>query len=604
MLRACMEGNQLFMEQTVRTQVKFAAIAATATDTAPLSKRLLRHMCLLQFPQLSNNSLSRIWQSCLQGGLNECNVNIESDIQHILKSVVDATIAVYHCQRNNIVPDFSTPHYFLGMHDLARVMFAMYTLIPEVTSVDQIPLIWAHEICRELKDRLVQQSERQECLRYIMEAGDTLCSQFGGDISTVNDTIVTVMKSILPQRRRSSLGLRASVTSLMRRASTLSMTRRATISSEISELLPTGKGYALRTLTNNDEMCDVVDTRLAFIRTSHPQPHKLDFIIHPYFARQVLKIGRILQQQRSVIVLGYAGTGRKCSIRAAAATHAFNIMEVKADDDIETVVLSQLSRAARIAGVSASDLVLLLPSHVLCYARVAAAVSSLLRDGTAPGLFTTEDLAEICPAARTSEPMGATPQAFTHYLWNHFYQVVRQHLRIAIVVDMNNGDWTRYIYEYPSLVKKTTVIVHDAWDRDVLREIAWDYLSRECDLGSDTVLVAALCADIHQTAVIVAGEHKDTNCVTSTVHANFLEYLRLFASLLSKVRQKDGVQFNALKQTVETISKLDAEIARLQDIVSSIEPSLQTQQKNTKVELSKVQEHQHEIEDIRAMVLI
>lgn len=83
----------------------------------PLSSRFKRHFNMISFPEMSPESLERIYTTILDNWLT----SFDESIQSLTVPVVQAAIAMYDRIRRVLRPSPSRSHYTYNLRDLSKV---------------------------------------------------------------------------------------------------------------------------------------------------------------------------------------------------------------------------------------------------------------------------------------------------------------------------------------------------------------------------------------------------------------------------------------------------------------------------------------------------
>ena len=95
--------------------------------------------------------------SCFQANLTEYT----EDIQAMVDSVVESTIAIYNECLGSLLPTPDKSHYTFNLRDLSSVFQGMLSAdARKCETVEKFSALWIHENRRVFKDRLVNDNDR------------------------------------------------------------------------------------------------------------------------------------------------------------------------------------------------------------------------------------------------------------------------------------------------------------------------------------------------------------------------------------------------------------------------------------------------------------
>eukprot|EP00698_Gefionella_okellyi_P010759 TRINITY_DN2814_c0_g1_i3.p1 TRINITY_DN2814_c0_g1~~TRINITY_DN2814_c0_g1_i3.p1 ORF type:complete len:2293 (+),score=665.59 TRINITY_DN2814_c0_g1_i3:305-6880(+) len=615
-LRAYLEfGGVLQGKPAQRTEMSFRGIGAAATDARRISRRLLRHCSVMWLPTPSDQTLGQIFYDCLQGYMKELQAEVLDDLSHVVKKLSGATLAVYRQLQVLTPPLPDSPHYLLSMHEIARVFRSVCNSLSEARepSEELIMMIWAHEAERELGDRLFS-AARSQCSGVIAEVMKQTWPEL--EQMDIQNIAYTTLRPVMQTSRRASLAYRRMSTirsSITRSPSVveLSSEEMAVLSASIAaanQMDAETSGFHM--YESQADLVETLNRRIIFMRLQQSPPILTPpLIMSPALAQHITRICRVLHNRGHALLFGPGGCGRRAALNAAAMLYAHTVVEMRPEISSADAVINNIRIASRTAGIKETNVLLILPGRYLHDDAVASTVARVIKTGNAPGLFTADDLEEISGSYKTNmEPMGRSVHAYRNFLWERFYQRVRRNLRIAVVVDteetINGHTWTLWAQRFPSIVRSCTVDTFDAWEVATLRATALRHLQQENEAGDDAVLVAALCADVHTSAdvLLLAIEKKEHINQRLILSCHYVEFIRLYTTLLKKKRQEMMGRITALQASISALGRMQDEITLLKTLTQEMAPRLREKQAETKQLLVDVQSKQVDVEACKQTV--
>ena len=122
-----------------------------------LTPRMVRHCHMLTTPDLSTESMERIFQ-CILGGFLQ---PFGEEYSPLVNPMVSATTGIYRRISSELLPTPSKSHYTFNLRDLAKVMQGVLQVKPKnIASPEKLVYLWAHESQRVFCDRLVDYTDK------------------------------------------------------------------------------------------------------------------------------------------------------------------------------------------------------------------------------------------------------------------------------------------------------------------------------------------------------------------------------------------------------------------------------------------------------------
>ena len=120
------------------------------------SMRLLRHFNLFNFPDMSKQTMTRIFQKILEWGF----ANYNSSWQKQIITMTELTIETYQRAVEVLLPLPRKAHYLFNMRQVSEVIQGLFSVPAEVIEnqkekLTSLKRLWLHEVMRTFSDRLI-----------------------------------------------------------------------------------------------------------------------------------------------------------------------------------------------------------------------------------------------------------------------------------------------------------------------------------------------------------------------------------------------------------------------------------------------------------------
>ena len=155
--------------KTVQDVVVIAACGPPEGGRSQVTPRLVRYFHLLQIPNLSEESMTRIFFSILGGFFG--TANFHPDVKELAKPMVEASVDLYNSIRDILRPRPAKAHYTFNLRDLSKVFQGFMQVVPKTcNSANAAVRLWVHENSRCYYDRLVNAEDRTYFAETLCEA--------------------------------------------------------------------------------------------------------------------------------------------------------------------------------------------------------------------------------------------------------------------------------------------------------------------------------------------------------------------------------------------------------------------------------------------------
>ena len=154
--------------KTVQDVVVITACGPPEGGRSQVTPRIVRFFHLLQIPNLSEESMTKIFQSILNGFFSVSNFH--HDVREMSKPMVEGSVDIYNTIRDVLRPRPAKAHYTFNLRDLSKVFQGIMQVVPKTcNNGDSAIRLWVHENTRCYYDRLVNTEDRMFFVDHIIE---------------------------------------------------------------------------------------------------------------------------------------------------------------------------------------------------------------------------------------------------------------------------------------------------------------------------------------------------------------------------------------------------------------------------------------------------
>ena len=530
----------------------------------PVTPRYLRHFNYLSFVEMSDKSVSTIFNAIVSSFLS---AKFNEDVQSTGTAIVGATVDLYNQIREALLPTPNKSHYTFNLRDMGRVVQGfMRGDAKLIQTAGAAQTLWLHECMRVFRDRLVNSSD---AAWFDTTTAKLFTEHFGAEQKDVVDTERVIYGDYM---------------------------------------VP---GAEIRTYAQVKDMTallKVVEDYLEDYNSMASKPMKLVMFLDAI--EHVSRVCRVIRLPLgNALLLGVGGSGRQSLTRLAAAMEEFELFQVEIvkgygqndwKDDLKTVL--------KMAGKDGKDTVFMLTDTQIVQESFLEDVNNILNAGEVPNLMGMEDMEEITEALSklmTAEGITPTPLGVLAY----FTKRVRQNLHCVICFSPIGDAFRRRLRMFPSLVNCCTIDWFHEWPEEALRSVARNFLA-ETQLHPDqeqhdallTGAVGSFVA-IHQSveraSTAFYEELRRYNYVTPT---SYLELLTTFMNLLGAKRSEIMEGKRRLEIGLEKLGGAEVIVKDLQQQIIEKQPVLEQTSKEVDELLVVIDHDKKEADETRVVV--
>ena len=534
--------------RTIQDIILIGCMGPPGGGRNPVSNRMLRHFNFLSFTDMSDESLTRIFDSILGATLRK---HFEPDIAQLSRAMSEATVEMYNVVRRDLLPTPAKSHYTFNLRDLARVFQGLLRADPRLVGEDKNELfgLWMHENLRVFQDRMVNAEDRS----WFQSLVDRVAKEkLGVGWSEVVDGGEDPDADPNAPPKRLIYG---------------------------DYLVPGSDQPVYQRVKDMTELRRVVEEALEdYNATTQAAPMRLVMFLDAI--EHVSRICRVIRLPLgNALLLGVGGSGRQSLTRLAAALEYFELHQIEVakgygknewHDDLRKVLL--------MAGKDGKDVVFLFTDTQIVQENFLEDINNILNSGEVPNLLKNEHVEEISAALRpimAARGMTATKTAINAF----FITRVRSHLHCVLAMSPVSDDFRRRIRMFPSLVNCCTIDWFSEWPLEALESVAKTFLAESAKTFESPETVKAVgdaCVFVHQSVERMSQKFFETlrrhNYVTPT---SYLELLQTFIRLVAEKRAEIETQRERLQIGLDKLATTAQQVGVMEKDLVEMQPELE-----------------------------
>jgi len=485
------------------------------------SMRFIRHFHQIVFPEISQESMHRIFKTILSTFLAEVN--------DVIDPLINCSLEIYNTICKQLLPTPSRVHYTFNLRDIAQVIRGLTSLhSSQANDKNNVLRIWYHESIRVYHDRLVNEENRDWFMRLLRRS---LHDAFGirhFQLSPIEPLIFA------------DFGV-----------------------DDTKKYQP---------VSDMDKFTLICQNHLDDYNSSNPHP--LDLCLFSEAIQHLSRICRIIREPgRNGLLLGVGGSGRQSLTKLASyicGVHIFQPEVSRAYSRFEWK--NDLKQLLLNCGLSKKETVFLISESQIIDESFFEDINCLLNSGDPPSLFDEDDMEKIISGTMPlAKSLGVVPTRATVY--SLFISQVKRHLHVIIALSPIGSSFRRRVRMFPSLVSCCTIDWFSSWPIEALKNVATRIIGPEyadfCAFSHH--LVSEYCSKFFE-------EMKRTNFVTPST---FLAFLNLVSSVGNRLKTKLDTTTNTIKKGLQKMVEASEEIVILEKNIRELQPVLKQKKSET-----------------------
>jgi dynein heavy chain len=324
-----------------------------------------------------------------------------------------------------------------------------------------------------------------------------------------------------------------------------------------------------------------------------------------------LRIARVLRAPRgNALLVGVGGSGRQSLTRLAAAIWEMEFMSIEITrtydqvafrDDLKKMLMRS-GGALGGGGASAESCqtVFYFSDTQIVRESFLEDINNVLNSGEVPNLFELDEMERIIASARPLA-VAAGKVETRDAIYQHFVQLVRENLHIVICMSPIGDAFRVRCRMFPSLINCCTIDWFNEWPQEALLSVA-QHQFHNVDLGTAEIKagVCNVCVAIHyDVSKSTARFYDELRRITYTTPTSYLELLTLFLSTLAEQRERIAQQISRYRGGVDKLVATNRVVDSMKAELTEMQPVLAHAQKDTAKLLEEVSRDQQAADAVK-----
>ena len=499
-----------------------------------VTARFYRHFNIINYVDISNNSLNMIFDSILSNFLTA----FDPTVMEMSKGIVSASVGIYNTILEELRPTPAKPHYVFNLRDIAKVFQGLLMVDKrKIVIPNQFARVWVHEFSRVFGDRLINEFDKTWLMETISKS---FTSQFGSqegitwpDLWTERDFVVYT-DFMVP----------GADPTVYEEATDI-----ATLQAQVEEYLGDYNGESKQPM------------HLVLFK---------DALMH------VVKISRILRQPSGhALLLGVGGSGRQSLTRLSSFISGYRCYQVEiAKGYGMNEWRENLKEVLLYAGAQNLPIVFLFNDTQIIKETMLEDINGILNSGDVPNLYAAEDLETISTACRPECQKKKIPPTKLN-IFAQFLNRVKANTHVVLCMSPLGNAFRTRLRMFPSVVNCCTIDWFMEWPDEALQSVAGRFLQTST-LGLDNSAAVVnyfqfMHQSIEQSSIDFLAQMRRPFYVTPT---SYLELLSTYDRVLQEKRKEVGTLRDRLKIGVEKLISTETQVNELQATLTEMEPVL------------------------------
>lgn len=517
----CYELQKMTLKNISNTQV-----VSCMNPTAGcffINPRLQRWFTTFAISLPGSTSLLTIYQTFLDGHLQFFSEDVKSQSNNIIK----AAMGLHALVSSNFRKTAANFHYEFNIRHISNVFQGLLVSQPhQFPSVEKLVLLWLHESERIYGDRLVSVE----------------------DLAKYNTLAQSQCKKIFPSFPIAKFYASENAEPLIF----------CHFSESIEEPI-------YDQITSFGKMSTILEGALTEYNETNAA---MDLVLFEDAMKHIARIVRIIRNEGGhALLVGVGGSGKQSLSRLAAFICGYNVMSIVISntysindfkDDLKTMYNK--------AGIKEEGVMFLLTDSQITNERLLIFINDLLASGNVPDLFAPDEVDTIINAMTSRvKAAGIVPERKN--CWDYFIGLIRKNLHMCLCFSPVGDTFRNRARKFPALVNCTVIDMFQPWPRDALFSVGKRFLST-IDLGTDkerNVIERFLPFSFEAVNKATIEFKKSEHRFVYTTPKSYLEFIKLYASLLEDKRSDATAAIERLENGLSKLRETSESVAKLEE---------------------------------------
>mmetsp|Transcript_10755 Transcript_10755/g.40251 ORF Transcript_10755/g.40251 Transcript_10755/m.40251 type:complete len:4525 (-) Transcript_10755:51-13625(-) len=500
------------------SKVQYLCSMNPTAGSFTVNDRLQRHFVTFAINFPGDTALTTIYQQILDGHLSP----FVREVNQLSDNVVKATLDLHKKVSKEFTKTASNFHYEFNLRHLSNVFSGLLQSQPsQFRKAAKFAQLWNHEVTRVYHD-LLSSTKDTETFNKVL--GGVTNQYFSTFVEAINESPINVFTHF-------------------------------------------ANGIGEKAYDSFTKIEDLKKTLEDALEDHNRQRATMDLVLFEDAMKHVCRINRIIETGNALLV-GVGGSGKQSLSRLAAFISDYDVYQITITRGYSVENLKEDLRAMyKKAGQKGEGLIFLFTDTQIVDERFLVYINDLLSSGNIPDLFAPEDVDEIVNSLRTEVKSAGIVDVSNANVWKYFIQKVRQYLHVVLCFSPVGEDLRVRARKFPALVNCTQIDWFFGWPEDALLSVA-DRFLREEDLGDHVDSVVQFMAFSQKTVEELSAEFKTKmKRYNYTTPKSFLEFIKLYKSLLRANLSENEQQINRLQGGIDKLESTTSQVSELEQVL-------------------------------------
>ena len=530
-------------------RIQFVGACNPPTDVGrhPLNNRFLRHCPLLYVDFPGKDSLRQIYGTFNRAILRKAGSAFTGQSEALTEAMVEFYM---QCQ-THYTPDVQ-PHYIYSPRELTRWKHAINESIENISDVDGLVRLWAHEALRLFQDRLVLDEEKVWCDQLV----DKVASQ--------------CFPSLSPQ----ALERPILFTNLL-----------------TNTYISCGK----------DELIKKIESKL---KVFYEEELDVPLVIFDSVLEHILRIDRVLKQPIGhLLLVGQSGVGKTTLSRFVAWMNELTVFQIKAGRNYGVADFdADLRGIMKRAGCKGEKICFIFDESNVLGPAFLERMNALLASGEVPGLFEGDEYISLLNTAREHILKEVKGVETEEEIYKAFIKGVQRNLHVVFTMNPLSPDFSNRAASSPALYNRCVIDWFGDWSREGLFQVA-KKLTENADLRKENFKKHDMSKEEMHTLIVdsITSYHmviKDLNEKLSKnakkfnyiTPRDFLDFIKHFSNLQKEKSDELNEQKTHINKGLQKIIQTEKIVNELKQSLAVKGKELDKKKEETKLKFEKIME--------------
>uniref|UniRef100_A0A8C4MEW3 Dynein axonemal heavy chain 9 n=1 Tax=Equus asinus TaxID=9793 RepID=A0A8C4MEW3_EQUAS len=516
------DRNKLSLKEVMNVQ--YVSCMNPTAGSFTINPRLQRHFSVfvLSFP--GADALSSIYSTILTQHLKLGN--FPALLQKSIPQLINLALTFHQKVATTFLPTAIKFHYTFNLRDFANIFQGLlFSSVECVKSSQDLVKLYLHESNRVYRDKMVEEK----------------------DFDLFDKIQTEVVKKIFDDIEE-----------------TMEQTRSLNMYCHFAN----GIGEPKYMPVQSWEL--LTQTLLEALENHNEVNTVMDLVLFEDAMRHVCHINRILESPRgNALLVGVGGSGKQSLTRLAAFISSMDVFQITLRKGYQIPDFKvDLASLCLKAGVKNLSTVFLMTDAQVADEKFLVLINDLLASGEIPDLYSDDEVESIISNVRNEVKSQGLIDSREN-CWKFFVDRVRRQLKVTLCFSPVGNKLRVRSRKFPAIVNCTAIDWFHEWPQQALESVSLRFL-QNTDSIEPTVKqsISKFMAFVHTSVNQTSQSYlSNEQCYNYTTPKSFLEFIRLYQSLL----RKNGRELKSKMERLENgLLKLHSTSAQVDDLKAKL----------------------------------